>query len=245
MTTPIYTVYQMTNTINNKIYIGVHKTTNPNDSYLGSGNAIKSSIKKYGKEHFIKSILFEYDNSKDAYLKESQIVNLKFINQLNTYNMCVGGKGSQSGENHPMFGKYQNNNPNYGSKRTKKQKNNMRGNNNPMFGKIHSNETKQKISINSLRLKHSNETKQKISQCQKGKHNNLFKGYYVTPWGILESTYDINNDMINRSTINRWCKNPHKLIKKVNITKSSYLQSLKESPLGKTFKSIGFDFKPN
>ena len=63
MTTPIYTVYRTTNNINNKIYIGVHKTTNPNDKYLGSGLAIKSSIKKHGKENFTKSILFEYDNS--------------------------------------------------------------------------------------------------------------------------------------------------------------------------------------
>lgn len=46
----MYTVYKTTNIINGKYYIGVHKTTNPNDSYLGSGKAIKEAIKKYGKK---------------------------------------------------------------------------------------------------------------------------------------------------------------------------------------------------
>ena len=58
----IYTVYKITNTINNRYYIGVHKTTNPNDSYYGSGLVIKEAIKKYGKENFIKEILFTFEN---------------------------------------------------------------------------------------------------------------------------------------------------------------------------------------
>jgi len=93
MTKSIYTVYKITNNINNKIYIGVHKTTNPNDSYLGSGIAIKSAIQKYSTESFSKSILFEYDNKKDAYLKESQIVTNSFIKQSNNYNIKIGGYG--------------------------------------------------------------------------------------------------------------------------------------------------------
>jgi len=112
MTKPIYTVYQTINTINNKIYIGVHKTTNPKDYYLGSGTLIKRAIKKHGKSNFIKSILFEYDNSKDAYLKESQIVNQSFISQNNNYNLRLGGAGNQS----PMYSK---DNPNSDGKYSK------------------------------------------------------------------------------------------------------------------------------
>ena len=48
----IYYVYQITNKINNKIYIGKRKYKGENpllDSYMGSGKLIKEAIKKYGK----------------------------------------------------------------------------------------------------------------------------------------------------------------------------------------------------
>ena len=49
----IYYVYQITNKINNKIYIGKRKYKGENpllDSYMGSGKLIKEAIKKYGKK---------------------------------------------------------------------------------------------------------------------------------------------------------------------------------------------------
>jgi len=99
MTKSIYTVYQVQNLTNNKIYIGVHKTTNPNDKYFGSGFHIKRAIKKYGKQSFIKSILFEYDNPEDAFLKESQIVDPLFVERKDTYNLICGGTGSSKKHN--------------------------------------------------------------------------------------------------------------------------------------------------
>lgn len=53
----LYTVYRTTNLLNGMFYIGVHKTTNPNDSYLGSGKRLRYAIKKYGVEAFEKEIL--------------------------------------------------------------------------------------------------------------------------------------------------------------------------------------------
>lgn len=41
-----YTIYKIVNLINNKFYIGKHQTIDPNDDYLGSGNAILAAIKK-------------------------------------------------------------------------------------------------------------------------------------------------------------------------------------------------------
>lgn len=114
-----YTVYKTTNNVNGKIYIGVHKTSNPNDSYLGSGIALKSAIKKYGKSNFFKIILFSFLTSKEAYKKEHELVTSDFIKDSSTYNLVPGGSISPdysderkllyskrlSGPGHPMWGK--------------------------------------------------------------------------------------------------------------------------------------------
>lgn len=88
-----FLIYKTTNTINGKFYIGTHKTKNINDSYMGSGTLLKRAIKKYGAENFTKEILFIFDNSKDMYEKESEIVNSDFLMEENTYNLNKGGYG--------------------------------------------------------------------------------------------------------------------------------------------------------
>lgn len=46
-------IYKTTNLINNKIYIGQHKSDRFDESYFGSGKLLKQAIQKYGKENFI------------------------------------------------------------------------------------------------------------------------------------------------------------------------------------------------
>lgn len=94
----MYYVYQITNTLNDMIYVGVHKSTDPNDSYMGSGVHIKNAIKKYGIENFKKEILFEFDNAEDAYAKEAEIVNREFLSRNDVYNISFGGKGDKRGK---------------------------------------------------------------------------------------------------------------------------------------------------
>lgn len=86
-----YTVYKITNKINNKIYIGIHKTNNLNDNYFGSGKLILYAIKKYGKESFEKEILFTFSKLEEAKNKEKEIVDKIFINNESTYNIAIGG----------------------------------------------------------------------------------------------------------------------------------------------------------
>jgi len=88
-----YTIYKTTNTLNGKFYIGKHQTTNPNDSYYGSGKKLELAIKKYGKENFIKEILFMFDNEYEMNLKEKELITEEFVNRKDTYNVGIGGEG--------------------------------------------------------------------------------------------------------------------------------------------------------
>ena len=84
-----YTVYKITNNINQKYYIGMHKTSNLEDGYMGSGKLIKKAIQKYSIENFTKDILHIFDNEEDMKNKEKELV---VINEM-SYNLCDGGHG--------------------------------------------------------------------------------------------------------------------------------------------------------
>jgi hypothetical protein len=103
-----YIVYKTTCLINNKIYIGVHKTENPDifDGYLGNGFNLNNThylnypirpfhfaIIKHGISNFKRDILYVFEKEEDAYIKESELVTEEFINSDKTYNTSLGGKG--------------------------------------------------------------------------------------------------------------------------------------------------------
>ena len=100
-----FILYCTTNIVNNKIYIGVHKT-NPNefDGYIGCGVYISRpstyerskskfhyAVKKYGVKNFKRSIIQIFDNEEDAYELESYIVNNEFLARPDVYNTALGG----------------------------------------------------------------------------------------------------------------------------------------------------------
>jgi hypothetical protein len=86
-------LYQITNLINGKIYIGVHQTNNIDDSYMGSGTAILRAIKKYGIENFKKDILGFFDTYEAALLAEKTTVDNDFLLRKDVYNLRTGGVG--------------------------------------------------------------------------------------------------------------------------------------------------------
>lgn len=95
-----------------KIYIGVHKTENPDifDGYLGCGvyeqqistykypkTPFQCAVKKYGPAAFKRITLFEFDSPEEAYKKEEDLVTTEFIKQSHVYNVVVGGICNNNG----------------------------------------------------------------------------------------------------------------------------------------------------
>lgn len=88
-----YYLYKITNWFNGKIYIGVHKTNDSNDSYMGSGKILKAAIEKYGAGYFTKEILQQFNSAEEMFEAESQIVNEEFVKDEGNYNIRLGGFG--------------------------------------------------------------------------------------------------------------------------------------------------------
>ena len=101
-----YIVYCTTNLVNNKIYIGVHGTVDPDifDGYLGNSLSTKDkylmnhpkepfhyAVKKYGIKNFQRKTIAVFDTVEEALQLEKQIVNEDFIKRKDTYNITVGG----------------------------------------------------------------------------------------------------------------------------------------------------------
>jgi len=89
----LYLIYKITNKVNNKIYIGKHKTDDIEDGYMGSGYLLKKAIDKYGEELFIKDILYVFDNEEKMNNMEKEIVNEEFLQRSDVYNLREGGEG--------------------------------------------------------------------------------------------------------------------------------------------------------
>ena len=102
-----YIVYLTTNLVNRKIYIGVHKTENPDifDGYLGNGVTVQDqyyvrhpkepfhyALNKYGIKNFERRTIQVFNTYEEALQLEAEIVNKEFINRKDTYNITLGGE---------------------------------------------------------------------------------------------------------------------------------------------------------
>lgn len=102
-----YIVYKTTNLINSYIYIGVHKTVDPEiwDFYLGNGiytndshsyekakTKFQQAVKEFGIKNFKRETLAVFDTQEEAYELEELLVNEQFLSRSDVYNMILGGK---------------------------------------------------------------------------------------------------------------------------------------------------------
>jgi DNA invertase Pin-like site-specific DNA recombinase len=84
----IHYVYKITNTLNDKIYIGVRTSPNPeNDTYMGSSKIMESLYNIEGRHKFIKEIIQTFSTRREAEQYESSLLTEEFCNNPNTYNI--------------------------------------------------------------------------------------------------------------------------------------------------------------
>ena len=146
-------IYKTTNILNGKVYYGRHSSENIDDGYLGSGKLIKLAIRKYGRENFKREILEECDTLEILIDRERSIVCKDLVNDVNAYNITIGGSGSNTIIR--------------GESWKRKISRSMIGNKNAL-GSYRSLETKCKISKAKLGKKHTEESKRKMSESRLG-----------------------------------------------------------------------------
>lgn len=135
-------VYKATNILNNKMYIG--QTSRPErrfaeHTWRGSKSKILSTaIKKHGKENFEFTILCWCPDKSYADYVEQELIKAHDTRRVG-YNICVGGEGFGSGEDHPCYGRKA------GEEERRLKSESKRGILNPMFGKANTPEQKTKI----------------------------------------------------------------------------------------------------
>jgi hypothetical protein len=89
-----YYVYRITNLLDGKFYIGVHKSRDPNDQrYFGSGKRVRRAIAKHGIENFRKEFIQFFDTPAEAFTREKELITPEMIESNECYNMNSGGKG--------------------------------------------------------------------------------------------------------------------------------------------------------
>ena len=175
-------VYKITNTVNNKAYIGisVHEPTKGRikNHLSGRGNRIiANAVKKYGKDAFTYEVLEE--NVFDEFLPDLEVAYIANFNTVapNGYNLTSGGdkhkklsaetrrklSEAKRGENNHYFGKV------LSAEHRRKLSEAQKGKKHYNFGKTRSTETRRKLSEANKGKKHSAETRRKMSEAAKGK----------------------------------------------------------------------------
>lgn len=170
-----HTLYQVHNTINDKIYIGIHSSNKPflETDYWGSGTHIIRAIKKYGRKAFKRYVMGVYETREELFDVERLIVDQKFIDRNDTYNIILGGSGFASGEQHPQYGTSGTAHHNYQRERTpefrEKVSKATKGKNNPFYGKKHTPDALAKMADASRNRKHTKEWKEHMSKIMTGR----------------------------------------------------------------------------
>ena len=201
-----YIIYKTTCKVNNKIYVGQHKTNDINDSYIGSGSLIREDIAKFGKHMFSREILFECKDSKELDEREKEIVDEDFIKRDDTYNVQIGGCGFDYTLGYKTFKDRMDKNPEYAKRiqniiKEKRELTLERRKKDPDLYE----EWREKVSLGLQKryaidprkgIKHTEESKKKI-----GMANSFFIGEKNSQYGTEWITNGFQNVKIKKGTL--------------------------------------------
>ena len=188
-TNPYGYIYETTNLVNGKKYIGQMKYGRK-EPYLGSGVALRLAIKKYGPENFSKQIICECDSKEELNKMEIYyIAQTDAVLSDRYYNMAHGGnsiglkhtketreKLSEKAKNRSPETRQRMSDAQKGKILSEEHRNKIGAANRnrstelrqqigqKLLGRIVSEETRKKLSEH----KHTEETKKKISESHKG-----------------------------------------------------------------------------
>lgn len=209
----MFILYQTTNLLNGKIYIGIHQTNNLKDGYMGSGTLLKKAIKKYGKENFHFEVLAKVDSIEKLINLEREVVNEEFIKRRDTYNMELGGRGGKvwtdemkkqmsesikkTFENGRIPSK--NTSRKWTDEEKKEKRMKMLGKNNPMYGKdVKYHMTPEANQKRLEKISKANKGKNRTNEHKKNYSNAASKRIWlIHKSGKITNTQDTNDERLN------------------------------------------------
>ena len=235
-----YYIYEITNNINGKQYIGkrVTKKDINKDDYMGSGLLLEKAKFKYGIENFSKQIL-EVCNSKEQ-LSEREIYYISLVDAPKNpmyYNVASGGEGGNTyagktiDELEEIKRKIQENRKFNGhteetkAKISEKKIKNYCKEKHPLYGKHHSEETKRKLSEKNKGQVFSEERNKKVSASTfGGKNNRARKVKCIETSEIFDCIADVERKYnIDRHKIISSCKGKRKSGVKINNIETHWI----------------------
>lgn len=235
-----YYIYEITNNINGKKYIGkrVTKKEISIDDYMGSGLLLEKAKLKYGIENFSKQIL-EICNSKEQ-LSEREIYYISLVDAPKNpmyYNVASGGEGGNTyagktiDELEEIKRKIQENRKFNGhteetkAKISEKKIKNYCKEKHPLYGKHHSEETKRKLSKKNKGYIFSEERNKKVSASTfGGKNHRARKVKCIETSEIFDCIADVERKYnIDRHKIISSCKGKRKSGVKINNIETHWI----------------------
>jgi hypothetical protein len=97
-------IYKTTCKVTGKYYVGMHSTSNLDDSYIGSGKRLWYSILKHGRENHDREILEFLPDRSSLKEREKELVNESLLQDPMCMNLKIGGEGGNIGTDGIFFG---------------------------------------------------------------------------------------------------------------------------------------------